>query len=279
MRVFLISLLFLVLCSGCAGPAPAQRRAHADALADAAGWRRLTLPAAPFVLAAYVPPAQAPAPLLAIYIEGDGHAWATPHTPSNDPTPVQPVALQLALRHAASTGSAVAYLARPCQYRDAADTTACPARYWTSARYAPEVIAATSLAIDQLKQRAGARRLLLVGFSGGGAVAALVAARRDDVAQLVTLAADLDTAEWARLQRLQALDGSLNPADFWQRLQGLPQRHFAGADDLVVPPAVALAYAARFPPGQRPPVTVLPGVDHQCCWLDRWPQLLLNPAD
>ena len=276
MRPLSAAILAMLFCGACASIDPAQRRAQADALAASAGWSRLLLPSGQFALTAYVPAAAPPQPLLTIYIEGDGHAWNTPNTPSDDPTPVQPMALKMALQHA---GAAVAYLGRPCQYRDATQGAACPVQYWTESRYAPEVIAATSLAVDQLKQRSGARRVILIGYSGGGAVAALVAARRDDVARLVTVAANLDTDAWARLQRLQPLAGSLNPADAWPRLQAIPQRHFAGANDRVVPPAVQQSYAARFPVGARPPVTVLPGYDHQCCWLARWPQLLADAPD
>jgi hypothetical protein len=276
MRLLLTGLLTILLCGACAGIDPTQRRAHAQTLAHEAGWNRLTLPAGTFTLTAYTPAVQPAMPMLTIYIEGDGYAWQTPHTPSADPTPTQPMALQLALRHA---DSAAAYLARPCQYLDGISENVCSERYWTTARYAPEVIAATSLAIDQLKQRAGARRLTLIGYSGGGAVAALVAAGRDDVARLITLAANLDTTAWAREKHLQALAGSLNPADFWPRLQAIPQQHFAGANDRVVPPTVQRSYAARFPSGQRPAVIVVPNFDHQCCWLAQWPQLLLNTKD
>lgn len=275
-----LALLAALACGGCAGVDPAQRSAHAQRLAAAAGWTRLTLAAGQFELTAYVPASagataapSAAVPQLTVYIEGDGLAWTTPHTPSADPTPLNPVALQLALKH---PDRAVAYLARPCQYRDPAHGGACPSDYWTAARYAPEVIAATSLAIDQLKLRAGAGKVTLIGYSGGGAVAALVAARRDDVAGLVTLAANLDTAEWAKLQQLQPLSRSLNPADAWPRLQSLPQRHYAGADDKVVDPRVQQAYAAHFPAARRPLVIVVPGADHACCWVARWPALLLS---
>ncbi|RSZ59731.1 alpha/beta hydrolase [Massilia atriviolacea] len=252
--------------SGCATLDPTLRLQQADAMAAEAGWQRHTLEAGEFSLAVYSPASQ-PAATLTVYLEGDGLAWLNANTISPDPTPVHPVALQLALRH---PHGAVAYLARPCQFQARALPAACRSALWTDARYGPEVIDSMDTALDRLMQRAGARRLVLVGYSGGGAVAALLAARRADVALLLTVAANLDTVEWARRQRLSPLAASLNPADYAAQLARVPQQHWVGADDTVVPPAVPVAYAARFPAGARPPVTVVPGFGHACCWQARW---------
>lgn len=270
-------------------PSPAERRAHADALASARGWQASLWSAGTFELLAYTPPLPAAGSesrdTLTVYIEGDGLAWVTSSQPSGDPTPRAPLALQLALAHPAGPA---AYLARPCQYTmpHPGSGRGCDVAYWTQRRFAPEVVQAESLALDALKHRWSARRLVLVGYSGGGAVAALLAARRDDVAALVTVAGNLDHAAWTRLHGVPPLTGSLNPADERAALARIPQWHLVGADDRVVPPAVAQAYAAGFPPGQSPRVMVLPGQDHGCCWAARWPTLWRdfvgiqpNPAD
>jgi esterase/lipase len=57
-------------------------------------------------------------------------------------------------------------------------------------------------AVTALKRASGASRLRLVGYSGGGVMAMLLAARRDDVAQVVTIAAPLRLA--AHGQRVTA---------------------------------------------------------------------------
>jgi dienelactone hydrolase len=263
-------LLLCLLFSACMTlPSPIERRGVADALARSQGWRSLTIPAGAFELVAYLPTAPAPAPRLTIYVEGDGLAWITGTQVSSDPTPRDPLALRLAL---AQPEGAAAYLGRPCQYGDAA-ASRCPSRYWTSHRFAPEVIAATDRAIDVLKQRFGASRLTLVGYSGGGAVAALVAARRTDVERLVTVAGNLDPQAWTTYQRVQPLVGSLNPADAVEALRALPQWHFVGAKDDNITPALVRGFAERFPAGQRPVVRVEPGFDHHCCWAEQWPRL------
>ncbi len=269
-RLAAVVVLCCLLFSACAGLDLDEKRAASARVAADAGWQRLNLDTRAFVLAAFVPPRPAQSEALTIYIEGDGFAWIDAATPSFDPTPLDPLALRLALHDA--TGTAV-YLARPCQYVAGPDRRGCEAKYWTSHRFAPEVIEATSAAIDQLMARYGAQRLELVGYSGGGAVAALVAAERGDIARLITVAAPLDHRAWTSADGLAPLSGSLNPADAWQRLRRVPQRHYFGGKDRTVSEAVARSYAERYPPGERPEIVVIQEFDHRCCWLERWRSL------
>jgi len=274
MRVLLIAVL--VALAGCADLSPQSRWQHADQLAAEAGWQKLRIPTDTFILSAYVPHPVTRADTLTVYIEGDGMAWLNRHTPSSDPTPRHPVGLELALRH---TQGVAAYLARPCQYAEAADAKGCRQAFWTNRRFAPEVIEASDRAIPRLKQHFTAKKMILVGYSGGGAVAALVAARRTDVIRLVTVAGNLDHRIWTQMHRVPALDGSLNPADESAALADLPQRHFIGGKDKVVGHQVAEAYAARFPPGKRPQLITLPDFDHACCWVAQWAALWRAAGD
>jgi pimeloyl-ACP methyl ester carboxylesterase len=260
----------LWLLASCSTVDLEQRRAASARIAPDAGWQRMDLETRDFVLAAWTPPGQRPAELLTVYIEGDGLAYLSSDSPSFDPTPLDPVALRLALR---DSGSIVAYLARPCQYVAGAARRGCETKYWTSHRFAPQVVRATGEALDLLKARAGAQRLALVGYSGGGDVAALAAAERDDVVRLTTVAAPLDHAAWTSAERLAPLSGSLNPADAWRQLARIPQKHYVGGKDRAVGVAPARAYAERFPEDRRPPVVVLEEYDHHCCWVERWTEL------
>jgi hypothetical protein len=206
---------------------------------------------------------------LTIYIEGDGLAWINSSTPSLDPTPINPLGLRLAML---DPHQSVAYLARPCQFTQDNERPNCDVRYWTSHRFAPEVIEATDLAVTQLKARSGAKQIRMIGYSGGGAVAALVSARRDDVTMLITVAGNLDQVEWTRINRVPPLSGSLNPADYWQALQHIPQQHYVGGRDHNVGEPIARAYASKF--SEPPFITVLPDFTHLCCWETVWPALV-----
>jgi len=260
-------LPWLLLLVGCANGRDA--RPNAERIAAAGGLSRIELAAPPFRLVAYT--RFAPSSVLRVYIEGDGHAWASPDQPSDDPTPWSPVALSLAVRDPAAS---VAYLGRPCQYVLPGSDGACESFFWTDGRYHETVIASMNAAVERLRLMSGAKMLEFVGFSGGGAVAALIAARRHDVANLRTVGANLDTAEWTARQRLRPLRNSLNPADFADRLALLPQIHFSGREDSVVDTAVARAYRARFTHPACIDIAVVSGAGHGTGWAEPWPDLL-----
>jgi hypothetical protein len=266
-RALTFALSLLAACSQL--PSISQRTEQADRLAHAAGWHSQDLDTPQFVLRSYQPEKPAKAQVLTVYIEGDGFAWVSPSAPSHSPTPVDPVALRLALRDS----EPAAYLGRPCQFVEKSRQRNCRRHYWSGGRFAPEVIAATSSAIDLLMRQLGARQLVLIGYSGGGAVAALVAARRQDVVRLITIAANLDHQAWTSEHRLTPLDDSLNPADSWRTLIEVPQVHFVGGRDDNTGIPVASAYQDHFPEGRKPRVIVIPEFDHRCCWEVDWPGL------
>ena len=266
----------LLALAGCVDLSPQIRWQYADKLANKAGWQKLRIPTDQFILSAYVPKDSTQADTLTVYIEGDGLAWLSRSQASDDPTPRNPVGLELALRHPQGMS---AYLARPCQYVGASDAKNCRETYWTGGRFAPEVIAASNQAISVLKQRAGANKLVLVGYSGGGAVAALVAARRNDVSLLVTVAGNLDHRAWTEQHHVPPLAESLNPADEWRALAQMPQRHFVGTRDEVVSRGVADSYASRFPSDRQPEIIAIPDFDHVCCWVEKWNTLWFGGRD
>ncbi len=263
--------LLLLFFAGCTGLSLESRLQYADTLAASKLWRRLIIRTDSFDLVAYVPRQFPASNTLSIYIEGDGLAWVSSTRLSANPTPRRPTGLELALRHPQAT---VAYLARPCQYVINAEMRGCNKIYWSSHRFAQEVVTTTDQAVDNLKQRFNAKELILVGYSGGAAVAALVAARRNDVVQLITVAGNLDHKAWTRQKRLTPLRGSLNPADYWRALLNIPQLHFIGARDSVIGRDVTESYLDRFPANRRPHIKIVEGFDHICCWVKRWPELL-----
>lgn len=262
-------LAIATVLGACAStPNPEVRRALATALASKQHWQSLALQTEVFRVQAYVSPTFN-SEVLTVYLEGDGFAWRTLRQPSADPTPLDPLALRLAL--AQPDGNA-AYLGRPCQYLDAQQAP-CATRYWGEARFAENVVRSLDQAVGQLKFRAGAQRVVLVGYSGGGALALLLAARREDVTRVVTVAGNLDHAAWTQHHRVSPLLGSLNPATLRSRLADVEQRHLVGEQDRIIPPQLIEAFVAGYPAGNRAQVRVLSGYDHRCCWAQNWAQL------
>ena len=206
---------------------------------------------------------------LTVYIEGDGTAWRSRSRVSADPTPKNPVALRLALR---DPRPGLLYLARPCQYLGRERLVRCDPSLWTSARYSQRVVTAMGRAITASKESAG-DQLVLVGYSGGGVIASLLAARRSDVDLLVTVAAPLDLRAWTSHHGVSPLADSLDPAA--REAGGAPPCafHFHGERDAVVPPAIIEAYRRRTEAGGTRFFTVR-GFGHHCCWARDWPELL-----
>jgi pimeloyl-ACP methyl ester carboxylesterase len=202
---------------------------------------------------------------LTIYIEGDGAAWITAYHPPRDPTPLKPTALALA---ALDPTDAVAYLGRPCQYLDQTALENCSSLWWTTQRFAPEVLTAYEYALDTLKMHSGTQTIRLVGYSGGGVLAALLALRRQDVSSLITVASPLALGEWARMKGISPLSASLDPVLEPGKLP--PATYWIGSDDEVVPIPVIEKFV-RSKGGQLRPVQ---GYDHDCCWTRDWPRLL-----
>ena len=206
---------------------------------------------------------------MVVYIEGDGNAWRSRSRVSRDPTPDDPVALRLALRDPAP---GVLYLARPCQYVGREFIAGCDPSLWTTGRYSPDVIEAMDRAITDSKPTLE-DRLTLVGYSGGGVIASLVASRRLDVDELVTVAAPLDTAAWTNHHRVSSLKGSLNPSERQPVNRKTREFHFHGEQDLIVPPGLIERYRQKTSLANVHFHTVSQ-FDHQCCWVRDWQNLL-----
>lgn len=256
----------VLFCAACAMlQSPSE---HARTLAEAAGFMPVEVPDARLrAFAKRTAPGAGNAPRVTVYVESDGAPWRFPDEPPSDPTPVKPLVLRMAI---ADPSPAAAYLGRPCQYLHEADLRKCDPELWMRGRFSNEAVAAMSLAVDQIKRIYGAAEVNLVGYSGGGAMAALIAARRSDVSCLVTVAAPLDTRAWTDTLRVSRLDLSLNPADAADKLRNVRQTHFRGVGDKVVPLATSRRFLERVTGAT---VIDKETFDHRCCWDDAWKDL------
>jgi pimeloyl-ACP methyl ester carboxylesterase len=138
----------------------------------------------------------------------------------------------------------------------------CSSADWTSARFSEKWVERADAAIDEAMRAAGASRIVLAGYSGGGQMAALLAERRADVAGLITVAAPLDNAAWTAYHGVSPLSASLDASEHKSRLFRLPQLHIVGAEDKVVPPLLTQSFLRDYPPTAPVQLLILPGVDH-----------------
>ncbi|MFH1216036.1 MAG: alpha/beta hydrolase [Pseudomonadota bacterium] len=213
-----------------------------------------------------------PGATLTVYIEGDGAAWFSRNRLSPDPTPRNPLVLQLALFDPSPN---IVYMARPCQYVfKTGKARNCQPAHWSSHRFSEEMIAAADQTLSILKEKTRAKEIHLVGYSGGGAVAVLVAARRNDIRTIRTIAGNLDHKEFCLHHKVTPLWGSLNAFDAAESIKHIPQIHFAGEGDRTVPAAIARSFVhAQFPPECSEVVSVR-GASHDDGWRQQWPSLL-----
>jgi pimeloyl-ACP methyl ester carboxylesterase len=268
---FALWLMMISLLWACAVSDSLSRRQNVIELAVQDGWQLDVIKGSHFNLASFTPKLVLPQSQLVVYIEGDGLAWESRFKVSPDPTPAFAMALLLARKHPSNNA---VYLSRPCQYVVGINRRNCEPSVWTSGRFSEQIIRASNDAIDYLKQKYNSKSLILIGYSGGGAVAALVAARRNDVEQLVTIAGNLDHKLWTDLHQISPLMGSLNPTSYRQVLESIPQTHLVGENDKNVPPELIKKYVKGFNIPELVTVKVVEEFDHKCCWVDQWPALL-----
>jgi hypothetical protein len=201
---------------------------------------------------------------LHVYLEGDGSPFVQRRRVTRDPTPRRPMALELMRL---DDGPAV-LVGRPC-YHGRID--ACSAQLWTTARYSEAVVASMTGAIARLLERGSHASATLIGYSGGGALAVLVAERLEAVTAVVTIAANLDTAAWTARHGYTPLHGSLNPVDQIGTRAELRHLHLTGSADDNVSPDLHDAVRSRLPSAA---LRTVEGFDHRCCWLSEWPTVL-----
>src|SRR5688572_24116598 len=253
-RRFAALMCLVLLMLGCASPT--QRT---DREAQRAGLTRSIVQGTTFQHLTYMRAAR-PVTTLTVYLEGDGLPWIGGRVPATDPTSRDPLALQLMIQ----SSEPAMYLGRPC-YHDLHDA-GCSAQSWTFARYSDGTVASMAKAIEAQARDIQARDVRLVGYSGGGVLAVLIAERLEDVSAVVTIAANLDVDAWAAHHGYLPLSESVNPARS-TRNHPWKEIHLHGGLDKTVPRSTTRAYFERFTAAKR---IEFEKYDHVCCWLEDW---------
>ena len=266
-------LAFLGLLAGCKtiSMSPRDRGLQADAIARVGGFSKEIIAADPFTITTYYR-IRNKGDALRVYIEGDGFAWASPRRLSSDPTPKNPLGLKLAVQDSYDN---VLYMARPGQFSDTAFTV--DSQYWSLSRFSPEVLRALSKVIDVYKEKLQPSTIHLVGYSGGGALAALLAANRKDIDSLRTVAGNLDHHAFTEHHGATPLSNSLNPINFPNVLSNIRQVHFIGGADKIIPKIIAESYLAEIGSPKCAELVVVEKATHHQGWAKDWRDLLQLP--
>lgn len=203
---------------------------------------------------------------LHVYLESDGSPWKRATRVASDPTPLRPVALRLMRLDATPS----VLIGRPC-YHGGSGAVSCHPRWWTHERYSSEVVESMAVAIEELLRRRRSTGVVLIGYSGGGVLAMLLAERMRDTRAVVTVAANLDVRAWTEQHGYSPLHGSLNPADRPPLPPAIAQLHVAGGSDRNVS-ATSIRSVCYRQGNAR--LRIVAQADHACCWEQEWPSVL-----
>ena len=250
--------------------------ARFDAIAERGGLARETIVGTHFDHIVYASAQSSGAGPVWVYIEGDGTPWIDEAVPSADPTPRVPIALPAMI----AREEPALLVGRPC-YHAMATARPCSPIWWTHWRFAPEVVDSMVAALQRALAKRGwqDRTVNLIGFSGGGTLAVLMAAplvRKQRVCAVVTMASPLDVDEWARSRGYSPMEGSLDPALEPPLDRRIRQLHFRGANDRIVSSDNGKAFRRRNPDAR---FETIRNLAHGTEWIDAWVDFARHHSD
>lgn len=263
-----IFLFSLFLC-GCASDSTSSRKI--DDVAGINGFRRVEVQTSSFLITTYQKITSEKLPYV-FYIEGDGRVTiAGGRGISPNPTPSSTIFFDLAVLDSRPN---VVYVARPCQHIKMEYNKRCSDRsYWTDKRFSDDSVESINEVINKVNN---GQKFSLIGYSGGGAIAILVAARNDLVKDIITLGGNLDHEEFTKSHYVPAMKGSLNPINYAQNIRQIPQLHLVGGKDRVVYPNIARKYVLKSN-SVCVHEKIFPNNTHSKGWDEVWAQILSTP--
>ena len=247
-----------------------SRQKSANMIAEHSGFKSDVIKAGAFWLQTYQK-VQNPNLPYTVYIEGDGFAFRNKWQISEDPTPTRSMVLELATRDYRSN---IIYIARPCQYEAIEIDHYCNNSYWTTKRMSDEVVNSINVAIKTITHN---QPVDIIGYSGGGGIAVLVAERNKQIRSIITIAANLDHVAFNQYHNVRPMIGSLNPIDVATKVRNIPQMHYTGGEDKIVPAFIA----DKFVQVSNSPCVkqeIVPDISHDSGWEKMWNYVLSTPV-
>lgn len=235
-----------------------------------------------------------------IYLEGDGLVINKYGDVAMNPTPTDPMALRLASVDTRPLTKIV--VNRPFHYVISCHTECsrikCPglkvsasrsrnkagmtlfrngnaSKYWTTARYAPEVIQSIDETIKQCQQQFHFETIEFVAYSGGASVALLLTPYFENITRIISFAGNLDHKNWTSYHDTQPLFESLDPMENKEFIRKIPQLHFVGSSDDNTTTELAKAYKQKID-SDKISIIVIKGFDHDSNWPSVWQEWALN---
>ena len=197
---------------------------------------------------------------LYLYFDGDGIPWENNKIISNNPTPRHSQTIKLVNLSPVYS----IYIGRPCYWVLPMDEN-CHPKLWTSGRYSETIINNMIIAIEKVLPKQ-ASNITLVGYSGGGVIATLIAEELPQVTSVITIASNLDTDLWTKHHGYLPLKSSINPTALKKLRNDIKRTHLIGLKDQNVPVFITQSFVDK----HGGEIIEFPSFDHQCCWETIW---------
>lgn len=257
--IIIITFLFFTSCTSI------QNRSElAFSIADKAKFKSLVYSNNDYAIMSFQKHSIGEKKFISIYIEGDGLSWIDRRTVSNNPTPISPLALKLAVL---DQNRDVIYLARPCQY---VDHPKCTRKVWTSHQFSKEVLQSYMDVLDKIKKQAPTTQFDLVGYSGGATIALLLGANRPDIRSIRTIAGNLNHTQLSAATKTTPLTGSIPIKKFILETKHIPQTHYYTEQDQVIPASIHKGYKNLFKKNNCIEIKPVESADHYTGWESFW---------
>ncbi|MFU7502820.1 MAG: alpha/beta hydrolase [Candidatus Tisiphia sp.] len=261
----MLYLFIPLLLSSCASSIETRVK-EAEKVASINKFEKKLVQAGDFVITTYQRVSDKDSPYV-FYIEGDGSISIGHYAIADNPNPSRVMLFKLATL---DTRPNIVYIARPCQYTPVELNPNCNQAYWTDKRMAEEVIESTNIVINSINNGNPAN---LVGFSGGGGVAVLVAARNKHIKDIITIAGNLDIENFSKHHGIYTLKESLNPIDYAIKISNIPQLHLSGSKDAIVPSKIMHGYI-KASSSDCTQQKIFPNITHIKGWDKVWQDVL-----
>jgi dienelactone hydrolase len=137
------------------------------------------------------------------------------------------------------------YIARPCQYVDLAKEKNCDNKFWTGSRFSQKVINDTNRVINKFIRGSKLKEINIYGYSGGAAIAVLIASKRNDIRSIGTIAGNLNHKALMKFHKVTPLKDSLDAIDVAKKVSKIKQYHLIGGEDKVVTKDVIMSFISK----------------------------------
>lgn len=198
---------------------------------------------------------------LYVFIEGDGIPWKTRTEISNNPDPKNPLTLELMTINKAPS----VYLSRPCYW---IENNQCDVQWWTNKRYSKNIVDHMLKVLNKISSEY--QSIILVGYSGGGTLAALISRSIKKPTTLITLSGNMNHKKWTNHHGYSPLTESLNPFDYILP-KNITQYHFSGDKDKNILPQWIEEYSNNQINSRY---FLMKNSDHKCCWVKNWKKII-----